>query len=399
MGCDRRQSDRLVVATSWPRADRDRISAAFADWLAAEDPGRPVAAGITWLILEPGDDPARLAERRDPPDVLLGAPAASCDRLARSDGLAPLPMYDSDFWVVVRRARIRLTGPSSGPATPRSPTPDDPGNITFDDPRDDPISLAWARSLLADGHFREGYARLVRAAGHPRRIGRLSGSARAAVDRGEAGLAPSLVTESLADVATGPDLWLEGAAIPRNARNRYHAGRFLQFLVGTGRARVGHGSESSIGSDDLLAELLGATLVDAQDELWSAWSALKAAGNPENALRWMTEPPPWPPASVAKMIADRGDRGMEMMETLAGELAAEPAVRAWLIRSWLSPGRLVDEKMLGELTLAAEGRLLREPGFRDWLRAEWTVWARQRYRRVARLASAGSRQPAAGSGR
>ena len=105
----------------------------------------------------------------------------------------------------------------------------------------------------------------------------------------------------------------------------------------------------------------------------------------------MTEPPPWPPASVAKMMTGVGENGMSMVETLAGELATEPSVRAWLVRSWLSPPRLIDDAMREELALAAGGRLCREPRFRDWLRAEWTAWARQRYRRVARLATSGRR--------
>ena len=78
---------------------------------------------------------------------------------------------------------------------------------------------------------------------------------------------------------------------------------------------------------------------------------------------------------------------MALIETLAGELSPRPAVRGWLIRSWLSPPRLVDETLLAELAHAAEGRLIHEPRFRSWLRAEWTASARQRYRRVAKLAA------------
>lgn len=80
---------------------------------------------------------------------------------------------------------------------------------------------------------------------------------------------------------------------------------------------------------------------------------------------------------------------MALIETLATEVATEPPARAWLLRSWLAPGRPVDESLLSELAQAAEGRLCREPRFRAWLREEWTAWARQRYRRVARWAAAG----------
>ena len=84
--------------------------------------------------------------------------------------------------------QLRLTRPAGMPRSSR-----------IDDPRDDPISLAWAKGLVAGDHFREGYSRLVRVAGHGRRIGRQAGSARAAVERGEAELAPQAVTEKPAD--------------------------------------------------------------------------------------------------------------------------------------------------------------------------------------------------------
>jgi hypothetical protein len=158
--------------------------------------------------------------------------------------------------------------------------------------------------------------------------------------------------------------------------------------VATGRVEPAAVRTASLPeADSLLADLLGATLVDVQDELWSAWEALERVNPPEAALRWMSEPPPWPPASVAKILGRQGERAMALLETLAGELSAQPPVRAWLIRSWLSPPRLVDEALLDELAAAADGRLCREPSFRDWVRTEWTAWARQRYRRVARLAS------------
>jgi hypothetical protein len=47
----------------------------------------------------------------------------------------------------------------------------------------------------------------------------------------------------------------------------------------------------------------------------------------------------------------------------------------------------VDETLLAEMAHAADGRLIHEPRFRSWLRAEWTASARQRYRRVAKLAN------------
>jgi hypothetical protein len=203
--------------------------------------------------------------------------------------------------------------------------PAEPTRILHD-PRGDSVALAWAMRQLGQGKWREGYARLVRIAGHEGRL-------------------------------------------PRRA--------------GTGQAGV----PSAAGTDLLVADLLGATLVDAQDELWLAWASLERAGVPEQGVQWLTEPPPWPPASVAKYLRRDGERAMSLTETLAAELAPEPAVRAWLIRSWLAPGRTLDDSVIAELAGAVDGRLCREPRFRAWLRGEWTAWARQRYRRVARWAA------------
>jgi hypothetical protein len=82
-----------------------------------------------------------------------------------------------------------------------------------------------------------------------------------------------------------------------------------------------------------------------------------------------------------------GEEALTLVEDLAGQIAPDPAVRLALLQSWLRPRRQIDDALLAELSSAAEGRLAREPRFRSWLRAEWTAWARQRYRRVARLAS------------
>jgi hypothetical protein len=182
--------------------------------------------------------------------------------------------------------------------------------------------------------------------------------------------------------------WIDGVAILADGRHQDQATTFLRFLAETGRAGSAPPRRAPNPFDDLdlLADLLGATLVDAQDELRAAWSALARAGSPPTPLLRMTEPPPWPPASIASILSRQGDQAMMMVETLAGQLATDPAVRAWLVRSWLSPPRSIDRELLRDLHRAVDGRLMREPRLREWLRAEWTAWARQRYRRVARSA-------------
>ncbi len=132
------------------------------------------------------------------------------------------------------------------------------------------------------------------------------------------------------------------------------------------------------------AILIESVLLDAREELVAAGRALREDGTPATALAWLTEPPPWPPASVQKLL-DREDRsGDVLVSRLAQALAPDPAARDELLRSWLEPRRTVDAAFLHALAHMAGGKLAAEPRLRDWLRAEWTAWARQRYRRVAR---------------
>jgi hypothetical protein len=348
--------ERLVVATSWPLADRQRIESEFHDWVVVSgSPAGSVGIRLDWLILASGDDPARLPERANPPDILLGGPESLFESLASDRMLSPLEAADSPVWLEAHREPNRSAGTVSGR---EGGSPEE-----FADPRHDLTSRAVAMILLRAGSFPEGYARLVHQAGRSRRIARL-GTGKA-----------------------WPDI--EGAAMLNLGRNHELGRLFLRFLAASGRAGpppLRPTDRPSPGAESLLVDLMGATLVDAQDELWTATAALERSTDRERALRWLTEPPPWPPASVTRIMSRRGERAMAMVETLARQLAPDPDVRAWLIRSWLSRPRAVDPAVIDELVRAVDGRLCREPRFRDWLRAEWTAWARQRYRRVARLA-------------
>ena len=376
--------DELVVATNWPAAERRRIEEGFADWLRTQG---YAPAPIRWLILSAGDDLDGLASRRQPPDVLLGGPAGSYRRLSRSKALVPLDTSGSPDWAIAKESVIAAVSASGRPAALG-----DRDLIAFDDPRNDPVSLTWAASLLSGDHFREGYARLVRCAAVGRRIGRLPESAAAAAARGQVAFALGLAEKGQV-ARNGESIpWLEGVAALAAGSHRDAADRFLAYLRRTGRLQPAPVVSPDSEGDDLewLAVLLGSTLVDAQDELWSASESLERAGSPPGPRRWMTEPPPWPPASISKILEREGDLAMAMLETLAGQVATDPAARAWLLTSWLAPARIIDRRFLAELAHVADGRLGLDPRFRAWLRAEWTAWARQRYRRVARVAGAGS---------
>jgi hypothetical protein len=345
------------------------------------------------LVLAPGDDLARLAIRRNPPDVILGVPRRVCDDLARR-GLLEQGPSGQPSWRVVSRSRLHyLLRPD---ATPPGSPGEVPAGLAFNDPRRDPLSLAWAQAVLGSGPWADGYGRLVLAARGQSRPGRQPHAALAQFSRGD--VVATLVERTdtgdpghpldgsrLIEVGR-PDELEEGVVALRSGRHASEARALiddaaLRLDTPTPRADVPEAGA-------LLADLLGSTLVDAHDELRDAWETLDRSRRPARALAWMTEPPPWPPVSVARIL-DKGPSAMPLLETLAAQLCPEADARGWLLRSWIAPPRLIDGAVLDELAAAADGRLVRETRFRAWLRAEWTASARQRYRRVARQVLAG----------
>jgi hypothetical protein len=423
--------DRLVIATWWPLQERVQVESEFRRWLEGsgrQSVRRPL--DIQWRLVGGWDHWERELARRDPPDVLLGGSAESLGKLASDARLRAGPDPGAPPYLVIRTGEIRLVDSTDQLAhlsEPPQPAPDEKAaqagpataarRVTFDDPRRDPVSRAWAVSLLDSQHFREGYAELVQTAGNSRRIGWLAGSARAAVASGQVQWSPVRIAEHSGlentlprsetnrpggsprqrpPEAAAPPRLVECAAILSGARNEATAGQFLRFLADTypgepvseiKRAR----SQPDREVDELAADLVGAIMVDAQDELWAAWAALDRTRQPKPALKWMTEPPPWPPASVGTLLATGGSDALDLVEALAREIAPDAAIRAGLVRSWHAPARVIDRSVLTEITRIADGRLVAEPRFRAWLCAEWTTWARQRFRRVGRLAtSAGS---------
>lgn len=379
--------DALTVATTWPEIERS-------DWEGRVRQS-PSARPIRWLVLAPGDDLSRLATRKDPPDLILGLPAIALEALSRRALLEP-GGPGQPAWRIAPLGRLGYVATAGRPEVVLPL--DLPSGLTFDDPRRDPAARAWAQTILDAGAWRAGYARLVLAARGPRPPGRRPGSAVSAVLRGEAGAAPVLDADRLQSrrrsdlqfiVIDDGRIQYRGIAAVRGARHASEARALIdeQALL----VSLATPDASATGSPDalaLLADLLGSTLVDANDELRAAWKAVEESGSPARPRAWMTEPPPWPPASVAKILR-RDANAMPMVETLAAQVAPDADVRGWLLRSWLAPTRPVDGRLLRELADAAGGRLVREPRFRAWLRGEWTAWARQRYRRVARRVRAG----------
>lgn len=388
----------LTVATTWPREECLRLEAEFRAWLGpVSDPGKPSLDRVTWIELARLPAPGRPVETLPRADVLLGGLISDFARLSRSGTFLPLDDARAPSFLEIRRQPLDFSEPLERPGV----------TVALDDPRIAPATRAWCLDRLRNGPWPERYADMIRLAGHcPSPIGWREGSARAALERHEVAAAILPVSgSSPAESRSGrafPVVMRGGAAILPAPASEPLARAFLRFL--SERHGAAPPAERDIPDpdvDDLVADLLGAVVVDAREELLDAWEALGGvdAAPASPALTWMTEPPPWPPASVEKLLVRGGDRGLMLSHDLAGQLAPDPEVRFWLIQSWLRPSRPVDLALLSELADAAGGRLVREPRFRAWLAGEWTAWARQRYRRVARRAhgAVATESPAAGT--
>jgi hypothetical protein len=342
-GCQARVDDRLVVATTWTSAECAGIEADFDRWVLSRssDPATARRPGIRWVRLSQTDDLEQFARKRRGVDVLLGWAAESYRSIDAAGLLEPLSADDTPHRSVIE-----------WPADKNGFNPSHVSRMT-------PRFLEFARAELGRDAWTSGYERLLRLSGQGERESELK-TGRAS---------------------------REGAAIAAGARRADAADQFMAFLAERRGAKPDDpAAATDPAADGLLADLLRATLFDSRDELRPAWGALKRENYPQELMRFMLESPPWPPASVAAIQArDRG-RAMPMIETLAGQIAPEIRLRSWLLRSWLGPPRRVDGDLLAELSRAEGGRLAREPRFRAWLRAEWTAWARQRYRRIARKA-------------
>jgi hypothetical protein len=383
-GCGRGEG--LVIATNWTEAECAALV-------------RDIPARITWLRVAPGEDPTRVLDRPVAIDVVLGGPASSYRRLAAAGRLGPVDRQGRAGWRVARRSPVGLginrpAREAQGAPTPQTwdglSAPGLRGLVALDDPRSDPVALAWAKARLGSGRWADGYAELVRTAGNARRIGLRGGSAEADLRRGAAAFAPGRAQagDDLAFVAfPGGAEFVEGVALARGARDRGRALAVLERVAGPAPEPSATAGEDP-RADPLLADLLGATLVEAQDELWDASEALARAGMPGHTSprlldlsRWMVESPPWPPASIQALREEGSD---PLIEALADQIATDPGDRDWLMESWSGPVRRIDGGVLDALARGDGGRMAANSRFRAWLRGEWTAWARQRYRRVAR---------------
>ena len=128
-GCLEFDGDALSIATSWTAPER-------AGFEAEVRRAMPDAGPIRWVVLTPGDDLGRVVRRRVPPDLILGGAASAYEAIAARGQFEPV----GPGWWVVRRSPIGLALRDEDLETAGS-------GLSFDDPRRDSVTLAWAGFL------------------------------------------------------------------------------------------------------------------------------------------------------------------------------------------------------------------------------------------------------------
>lgn len=381
----------LVIATDLPEPLTTSLTRAF----RAADPGGPP---VVWRRLEPFGDPSRLVVHDTTIQAVLTGAVWSLDRLAAAGRLEALGSKGLRKWRSFRRGEVGLAlrtdlfeargmEPPTGWAAWTDPRME--GFLALGDPRRDPATLALARARLATTQiWAGGYAEWLRAGGLARPIGRTPEAALVELAQGAVAAAPGvgdalpaiIPTVRILPLGPGPPA---GLGLVRRAEGpTLAARRFVAFLEQ--RQLLESETLPPAISDTLLADLLGAVVVEAQPELIEAFRVLRSTGGRPDLEARLTEAPPWPPASVQELKTQAS--ATPLVEALADEIAPSLEARFWLLESWNRKPEPIGGPFLEELADAAQGRLVAEPRFRGWLRGEWTAWARQRARRVARQA-------------
>lgn len=419
VGCTRLtpEPSSLAIATSWTP---EEIAVLPAQLSAPESP-------IRWVRSDTGDRfLQQLVERRaDSLDMVLGGSEQLHEALARRglvERIPPSTASDQD-WSIARRtplgflarlAALKQLGVEEADVAKVWASPEG-WNLTIGlDPRADGPTYAHALAVLQRGEWLAGYAELVRAAGNSRRIASTRQQSESELTRGVAtiGITTQSRASGLSEISPALTFipfptseivnWIEGISVVLGTPRRVNAEQWARTLMGLTPASATDSSlkdpppaPMSGSAHELLRDLLGAVLVESHEELRRGWESVIRAGRPRQPEAWLTEPPPWPPASVRRLIDDPQREAWVL--TLAEQIVPDDRAQVWLLSNWERSNRVVDGSLLNELSEAVDGRLVREPRFRSWLRGEWTAWARQRYRRVARLLESSAPSDAGGT--
>jgi hypothetical protein len=347
-GCSDDRSP-VVIATPWDRATCRQFTA-----LLAESPGDPMPS-IRWVRLDSWDDPARLLDAGRTVHLLLGWPTATLADLDQRN------LFDE-----AEDAPFRCLGLEGSEALPVLDADRRFSAILPGDPRIDPV----ARDQVA--------RQLARAEGRDAELSLLE-------------LGASFIPGSADSPPDDPEA--RGFSVASIAASSHPGAQALLDRLRRGLLTEPLPIQTPLPVRTLVAELIGATIIDAGPELNRALQAIEQSPNPPLGRAVLAEPPPWPPDSIQRLTTN-DPSSQSMLKTLAEALADDPESRAWLLESWRTPPRPVDRALLDALATANDGRLLQSSRVLPWLRAEWTAWARPRFNQLARELAAEAEEAA-----
>jgi hypothetical protein len=182
----------------------------------------------------------------------------------------------------------------------------------------------------------------------------------------------------------GTIVWPEAISSPIVSKRPQAADSFRAFCEETGKcAAPATSSEAAFLAPVFRTLMAGVLLDECLDSLRNAWKAIRAGTGEaaRDAEAYLTERPPWPPASILRL---RKERGFEYVGALAEQVAIDRDQRDWLVRAFQEAEGKVDFQ---RLETSDDGRLSESLRFRTWIHAEWAAWVRQRARRTERYLS------------
>lgn len=157
--------------------------------------------------------------------------------------------------------------------------------------------------------------------------------------------------------------------------------QFLRFLRETDRLRTTTGlTPASVFRDSFRRDLATIVTHDLRDKIREVWRVIEPAGGElrTRVETYLTELPPWPPASVTSL---QKRRGFEFVVALIEQVAANGDQRTWLVQNFQEAPNPLQMELLDQ---ALDGSFLKNIRFRAWIRAEWKAWINQRCRRAIR---------------
>lgn len=373
----------IRILTPWGKSLRQDFEDSFARWIAV-DGANPVA--IRWLAVTDSQLAAASPENALRfADVILGGRRFD-HALPNQPGLATASLKPCRYPVIQsipgnESARPAPTG--SGPQTVAAP-------LGIGEDPADPVTNAYFLSIFEDAPDQAaGYARWIRTVGTSLASEMLKATAFWRVALSESPQ-PDRSREMLWAGGPGtlrvlgldgssPIHWPESMTWNSETGPEPHVDLLVRFGTRSGWFASGPATDVSRPSEirEMMARLLR---LDCRPELIQAWSEIQAAVSerrPE-AEKYLTTPPPWPPASIQRL---RQERGFEFVVALADQLAIDAAQRDVLIDEFGKPDGLLDFRMIES---ADRGRLASSSRFVDWLHAEWAAWVKQRCRRTVR---------------